>query len=1686
MRNSKKTISNVIRNAFSIALHTHACDFSVSNLLFPKKCILFLVFICFIMPHVMAEPVDPESVLQVAQEFVQKSPSAKKAPQKGKTTLYSDIVYTHKMPKSGRAAFYIVNVDDAFVLVSADDVAYQVLGYCFDKSFPIAGDGTVDLPAHIQGFFDDLAGQIEAAANARSPRVPSDKWTSAQKTASRRILTDLPESVGPLITTTWNQNQKYNVLCPEDVESPDGHAQAGCVATAMAQIVNYWKFPLGGRGMHSYNSNYGTHEVNFESSIYDFNIMPDALTAESTEEQIRNVAKLIYDCGVAVNMGYGPGESSAFDQEARAGLINFFRFSPDMSFAEKACFSNDDWNDMIRQNLAANQPVYYSGQGKGVHAFVCDGYKADDYFHFNFGWGGLADGWYLTGAVEPSSYNFSSSQSAIVGIVPDDDGNVIIGQMQGTSTFVVDEPLEFYHLMGHNVFEGAIYENGCSNTVSFIPKDEGKQLVVDIMEFEDQSVSIYDGQNSNTWIRDMSGGNNIELSPVVSTQNGITLNYSGKLSYAGFKLHVSQESEYRMVSNIVSSIENTTVHLEWTENGSATQWQIEYGVKGFKIGEGTVINTTTNSATIGDLNKFTEYDFYIRPVYGDSQYGPWNKATLQVEAPYWQDVVTSQPDGYFYNAEMNRVEVSSPEGLAWWAKNDCNEDLILTADIDMSGFKWKPICSNHDFLGQGHIISNVYIKEYNGDIGFFSRFSGLFDNVGLEEFNVNGFPDDGNVTGGLCGTLWGLDETVGTIKNCYMKNSRINGRDFTGGLIGANAYGTLINCFVNADVVGARWTGLLVGASDGIERNCYAAGNFQQNAYCYNGGIVAYSGEGEVTNCYSIETPMGVLGFTGSTVVNDTSTIIRSNAEWVLRTPAVFDDKTESDLLAALNNYLIQKNDSTLLMWTADLNNANDGLPVLGKRYFEVQCPNVSNMSVQNVKTGDTSAVVVDWQENGSASQWTIRYRRNDKKDSPYTYITTTQNPDTLQGIPLCYVYDFSVRAELNPEQVSGWCETQHVIIDLPYWTDVVTSEPAGYVEDNEGNVTISTTEGLAWLAVLVNGLHGYERSFFEGKTVKLTADIDLAGYRWNPIGDRLWFSGKFDGQGHSISNIYVNDAFSSKGLFGRVRYGSLLNVNLLGGFVGSIFSQAEGEDRAFPSSAIGGLVGFAERCPLITNCHSSVDVYGNRSIGSLCGSVEAYDDNCIISNCSASGSVTGVQACGGLIGEGYGNAEIRNCYASGDINTISGDIHSTIVNGMGGLIGEFSYCTVNNCYSTGTVNADRNTSRWIGNVIGTPYNEPHIHYLYGQDNVNEGLDLLGYPCEDMSYATLFQHDGTTNKLLTPVSIGETSYSDLLDALNAWVENQNNPDLKMWVLDNNTGYPVFAPCYCITYMIDGVVYKTRFVEPGIVLNAEEEPTKEGYTFSGWSEIPETMPAENVVVVGSFYLFGDVNIDNDVDVVDVVDIARFVIGTPAITFMEVLADINKDGAVNLGDAVVLVNNIAGEQNFTNARRTPGYFANNDILSLTEFQGSLSLSLENEHNYTAFQFDLFVPEDVEVTRIMLNAERKQGHQILYNKVEDGHYRVVALSTSNKSFNRNDGELLKIVLNGVTGCDVNVRNIYFFDADGNDYMFEDIKYAITTSLTPAFSKSKGDIFDLQGRKQTELQRGINVVGNKKTVVK
>ena len=1118
--------------------------------------------------------------------------------------------------------------------------------------------------------------------------------------------------------------------------------------------------------------------------------MSNELTSESTPEQVNAVAQLMYHCGVAVNMNYSAIESSALSQDARAALINFLGFSPDLSFAERNFFTDAEWDALLRENIAANQPILYSGYGSTGHSFVCDGYKKDNYFHFNFGWGGWYDGWFLSNVVNPApGYEYNSNQNAMVGIVPDATGKVILGQTQGTSTFVVeDEPLEFYHIMGHNAYAGTYYKNPCTNNVLFVASDATKQLVLDIRSYEDQNVTILDGPGGYI-LRTLNAEEPVnDLSSVISADK-LQLEYRGNLFYSGFHFLISQNSDCRMVSNIEASVDVTTVHLSWTENGQATKWEVEYGLKGFARGSGTKQIATTNAATFTNLSKLMEYDFYISPICSGNQYGPWNKLTVMVEAPYWHEVVTSQPEGYTYNPTLNAVEVSTAEGLTWWAKNDANTyDLYLTADIDLGGYKWKPAAemSDKSIYGQGHVISNGYIHEESENTALISCFMGQIHDLGLMHFNVTGAVS----TAGLCGkirTYTGqLEPDAAIIQNCYVINSTINGTDYVAGLVGVNSAGTIENCFVNVEVIGRRWVGMLVGLSDlSVTRNCYAAGGLTMRGYCFNGGI-GYASTGEVRNFYSVKTQMGVVAYKGSATIADTSLIQTTAAGFMLRTPIQFDGETVTDLLTALNRGVQLINDSNYCTWVADDKQINGGYPVFGGKHV-VQCPNVSDVSLQNSKINNENAVVIHWKENGDATQWRIRYQQHDKPDEAYTYHTALHNSDTIYGIPLGFAYDFSVQAICDADHKSGWSEAHTFIVDIPHWTDIVTTQPAGYKEDGE-IIQISSPEGLAWLAVKVNGLNGQERDTYADKTIVLTADIDLEGYRWTPIGlwtpDELEFSGVLDGQNHIVSNIYVNEIGYNLGLIGYAHFATIKNIILRGGSVTSNDLTAFG---------IGGLAGYARDCKEITNCHSSVTVRGTVRVGALCGDVDEFESyNTIISNCSASGTVYGRMECGGLIGYANGDIVIRNCYATGDVKLTEGTTFSDF---RGGLIGNLMGGCVENAYSTGIVSIEE-TSWCVGKVIGCPDTSKPICYIYGLNDVNPNMELVGYPCTISDTAQFRLSEGQL-PLLTPVSIKEVEYSDLLNVLNAWVD-ANNAEGKYhhWVADTeniNGGFPIFDP-----------------------------------------------------------------------------------------------------------------------------------------------------------------------------------------------------------------------------------------------------------------------------------------------------
>ena len=216
-------------------------------------------------------------------------------------------------------------------------------------------------------------------------------------------------SVQPLLTSQWGQGCYYNEGCPIDTLGPCQHASAGCVAIAMAQIMYYHKHPIIGNGEITYSDYpYGTLNANFGETTYLWDEMTDIVQQSNPA-----VAQLVAHCGIAVMMQYGPLQSESVITNANNAFKQFFDY-PTTLLHSRSDSNYEDWKELIKHDLDQGLPVYYRGiSSSGGHAFVCDGYDTNDLFHFNFGWNGVADGYFTLA----SPYGFSETQSIICRII---------------------------------------------------------------------------------------------------------------------------------------------------------------------------------------------------------------------------------------------------------------------------------------------------------------------------------------------------------------------------------------------------------------------------------------------------------------------------------------------------------------------------------------------------------------------------------------------------------------------------------------------------------------------------------------------------------------------------------------------------------------------------------------------------------------------------------------------------------------------------------------------------------------------------------------------------------------------------------------------------------------------------------------------------------------------------------------------------------------------------------------------------------------------------------------------------------------------------------------------------------------------------------------------------------------------
>jgi len=314
----------------------------------------------------------------------------------------------NKMPNATPSTYYIFTGSDGkgFAIISAEDIVRPVLGYSANAELTTDGE----LPVPLIQWLNDISSQIEKAREngIQQSHAVAEQWKAAS----------IGNTIVKLETAEWGQGYPFYNQCPNDQGE---RCITGCVPTAYAILMRYYRYPLTGRGnTKQYTTSTKGIKVVERSlnHVYDWDNMPMKYTAgKYTTTQATNVATLMADIGAALKVDY-----TTYNTTGRLGqgtLFSNFDYHPGIS-RRKDAFSADEWGKMIRNELDLNRPVIYraSNPKEGGHAFILDGYTDNNYFSVNWGWGGAYNGFFTLDALMPNGITYNSAQVAYLNTIP--------------------------------------------------------------------------------------------------------------------------------------------------------------------------------------------------------------------------------------------------------------------------------------------------------------------------------------------------------------------------------------------------------------------------------------------------------------------------------------------------------------------------------------------------------------------------------------------------------------------------------------------------------------------------------------------------------------------------------------------------------------------------------------------------------------------------------------------------------------------------------------------------------------------------------------------------------------------------------------------------------------------------------------------------------------------------------------------------------------------------------------------------------------------------------------------------------------------------------------------------------------------------------------------------------------------
>ncbi len=610
-----------------------------------------------------------------------------------------DLVFQESMavidPVNSEALYYMINFyPEGYVIVSGDYRMMPVLAYSFNS--------TIDFNKENPAFLWWMLRYEEEIQYVRKNKLLAqhdilEKWIDF-------LDGNIPQpkvQLEPLLTTTWDQGTYYNEQCPEDENGPDDKCLTGCVATAIGQLMNYFRWPQTGTGFYtSEDTVYGTLSVDYSAANYKFNEMAVDLRRSNPE-----TAELIYNIGVSVDMHYGPNGSGMNNHKAAHTMKTFFRYVDSTQYIFRDSVSLD-WDSVMIAHLDQKLPMYYAGWADTMfvsgHAFVCDGYQDSTYFHFNWGWGGSYDGFFYVYNLSPRGSSFTLMHELVINMYPEGtypyycNGTDTLRSLDGT----IDDG-------SGPLFD---YQDNTSCSWLIAPDDSISGIKMNFLRLNTETgndiITIYDGPDSGSPVLGTYSGATLP-SEIISTGGEVFITFisDGASTNGGFLM--TYEAEKYSYCNALTSM---TSESDTIEDGSGT-----YDYQGNVFCRWIIEPASGDPLLLGFINFDMDSTDFVRVFdHTNSQLlGEFRGNSLPPDlysgngtmTVYFKTNATAHADGFKLWYRTSPASVEENEIASWQLYPNPAEDFFNVSGIvgkvqirvyDLSGKLLYDLCENSD------------------------------------------------------------------------------------------------------------------------------------------------------------------------------------------------------------------------------------------------------------------------------------------------------------------------------------------------------------------------------------------------------------------------------------------------------------------------------------------------------------------------------------------------------------------------------------------------------------------------------------------------------------------------------------------------------------------------------------------------------------------------------------------------------------------------------------------------------------------------------------------------------------------------------------------------------------------------------------------------------------------------------